>query len=114
MFEFEHISRLFDEDDPAAFFDFFGQNPSEQDPSEFEFPEGPSELMVKVRANDCDDVLVGFPYLQDQYLDGHEEEEGDEQDCIWLRIVLADRADTTVAQEEFLNTNPLVVEYLIR
>jgi len=113
MFEFEHISRLFDEDDPAAFFDFFGQNPSEQDPSEFEFPEGPSELMVKVRANDCDDVLVGFPYFDGQYHDGEEDDEMD-QGCTWLRIVLGDRSDTSVGQEEWLNANDRVLEYMIR
>jgi len=96
MFEFEHISRLFDED-PERFFEFF------QD----------SELVIKVRIIDSEDVLAGFPYREGQFLSGMEDDETD-QDCTWLQVSLGDATDTDSGQEAWLNSEPRVLEYTIR
>lgn len=104
MFDQQFYSSVFDEDDPAGFFEFFGQDQPEK---------GPSELMIKVRVDDCEDILAGFPYFDGQYHDGEEDDEMD-QGCTWLRIVLGERGDTSVSQEEWLNANDRVIEYTIR
>lgn len=62
---------------------------------------------------DAKDALAGFPYLPDQFM-AEEYEAEDGRDSIFVDIDLADRTDTTAAQEQFLNTNPAVIGYGIR
>jgi len=71
------------------------------------------ELMVKVLIEDSDDVLIGFPYSDGQFEDGCEDDETDE-DATWVRIFLDGKNDTTIAQEQFLDTSDKVIEYTIR
>lgn len=54
---------------------------------------------------EADNALARFPYQAGQYI----AEEGDTT----VVITLGDRNDTTAAQEQFLNTNPHVVEWQI-
>jgi hypothetical protein len=66
-------------------------------------------LTINLRAHQDDDndlALQGFPFLDDQYI--REEMYGDA--CV-VEIDLDGRDDTTTAQEQFLDTNPMVVGY---
>jgi len=72
-----------------------------------------AELMILAR--DTQDVTVpgvldGFPFLAEQYA---EQEIADNPDGnrVLLRVHLGDAQDTTAAQEQFLNTSNLVLEY---
>lgn len=63
-----------------------------------------SKLAIQTTASE--DTLVGFPFADEQYYDGSED------DSIWLYIELAGK-ELTTAQAQFLNTAPAVVEYQI-
>lgn len=69
-----------------------------------------NKLAIEVK-EDSDGVLVGFPFLEDQFADGEEEEDGG--DSIFVYVDLGERTDTTAKQEQHLNTNPNVIGYSI-
>jgi hypothetical protein len=72
-----------------------------------------SELCILVENEDLNtDLLAGFPYLSEQFYSHEEDKEGTNQ--TWLVIDLADRRDTTTAQEQWLNCKSQIVEYLVR
>lgn len=68
-----------------------------------------NKLAIQTTASEG--TLVGFPFADEQYYDGSEDDQSD--DSIWLYVDLAGRADVTSAQAQFLNTNPSVIEYQI-
>lgn len=68
-----------------------------------------NKLAIQTTASE--DTLVGFPFADEQYYDGSEDDQAD--DSIWLYIELAGAKDVTTAQAQFLNSNPNVVEYQI-
>lgn len=68
-------------------------------------------LLINVRTNRDEteaDALTGFPFLDGQHV--IDETYGDA--CV-VEIDLADRIDTTIHQEQFLDTNPAVIGYSI-
>lgn len=73
-----------------------------------------NRLMVLIEAEDLNsDVLAGFPYLPDQFSDGYEDNEVADTDQVWLVVNLGDHADTTTAQEQYLDSRDEVIEYCI-
>ena len=68
-----------------------------------------NKLAIQTTASE--DTLVGFPFADEQYYDGSEDDQSD--DTIWLYIDLAGAEDVTTAQAQFLNTNPSIIEYQI-
>ena len=64
-------------------------------------------LLINIRGDE-DLSLAGFPFMEDQHIIN--EMYGDA--CV-VEIDLADRIDTTAAQEQYLNTNPAVVGYSV-
>jgi len=72
-----------------------------------------SELCIKVKVG-SENTLVGFPYLEGQFLDYIEYDQNADDDTEWLVIDLADRSDITATQQQFIDTNPNVIEYTIR
>ena len=69
-----------------------------------------NRLEIVIR-EDAEMVLVGFPFAAGQYLEPEQEEvEGG----IMLTVDLADRNDTTAAQEQFLNTSDDVLAYAVK
>jgi hypothetical protein len=77
-----------------------------------------SELCIKVKSYKSDptepDVLVGFPFQDGQYLSYTEDDQNGNDDTEWLIIDLADRTDTTAAQDMFLRTNKQILDWTIR
>lgn len=67
-----------------------------------------ARLVINIRNDDQDLALQTFPFMDDQYIIS--ETYGDA--CV-VEIDLADRTDTTPAQEQYLDTNPTVVGYSI-
>ena len=67
-------------------------------------------LAIEIKP-DAQNVLVGFPYMPEQFEDG--EQESEDNDNIFVFVNLAGRTDTTTAQEQFLNTKDDVVGYSI-
>jgi len=65
-------------------------------------------LRINIRIDDADMALAGFPFMDDQFV--IQELYGDA--CV-VEIDLADRGDTTAAQEQFLNTSAAVVGYSV-
>jgi hypothetical protein len=60
--------------------------------------------LLKIRlVPGAEDVLAGFPFLPDQYIELEKEDE--------VVINLGKRADTTLAQEQFLNSSRDVVSW---
>lgn len=55
--------------------------------------------------HDAEDVLAGFPFEEDQYIDQVYEDV--------VIVALGDATDTTSAQEQFLNTHPDVIAYKV-
>lgn len=73
-----------------------------------------NRLMVLIEAEDLNsDVLAGFPYLLDQFSDGYEDNEVADTDQVGLVVNLGDHADTTTAQEQYLDSRDEVIEYCI-
>jgi hypothetical protein len=70
-----------------------------------------NRLAIQIKAG-TENNLVGFPYLEDQYADGGQEDESDDT-TEWIFVELGNQKDTTSAQEEFLNTNSNVLYYSI-
>lgn len=63
------------------------------------------KLIIKIKGG-SQYTLVGFPFRgEDQYLESETETE--------LTVELGDYTDTTILQEQFLNTNDGVVWYAI-
>lgn len=60
---------------------------------------------------EAQNVLVCFPFLEDQFEDG--EQESEDSDNIFIFVNLGSRTDTTAAQEQHLNVNDYVVGYSI-
>lgn len=74
-----------------------------------------SELCILVENKDLNrDLLACFPYMPDQYESHLEDDEVADANRTWIIIDLADRTDTTTAQEQFLNTKSEFIEYTIR
>lgn len=70
-----------------------------------------ARLLINYRlTNDATapDLLTGFPYL-----DGQEIIDEGYGDAGVIEIDLADRTDTTVAQEQWLDTNTRIIGYSI-
>lgn len=65
-------------------------------------------LLINLRNDDDEMALANFPFMEGQYVIA-----GDYGDAGVVEIDLADRTDTTAAQEQFLDTNPLVIGYSI-
>lgn len=61
----------------------------------------------------AEDALVGFPFRDGQYV-AEEYDAEDGRNTKFVDIDLGDRKDTDTAQEQFLNTNPQVINYSIR
>lgn len=68
-------------------------------------------LKLAIQTIASEDTLVGFPYQEDQYYDGSEDDQSD--DSTWLYVHLAGRNEETTAQAQFLNTNQNVIGYQI-
>lgn len=66
-------------------------------------------LIINIRHNADDSALANFPFLPEQHI--IDEQYGDA--CV-VEIDLAGHADTTAAQEQYLNTNDAVVGYEVR
>lgn len=62
---------------------------------------------------EAQDAFAGFPFEEGQYLEAEIGDSPDDDSLIAV-IWLGDRSDTTTAQEQFLNTNTAVREYLVR
>lgn len=74
-----------------------------------------TELCILVENKDLNtDLLAGFPYLEDQFYVGEEDNEVVDVNQTWLIIDLADKNDTTTSQEEWLNCKDQIIEYIIR
>lgn len=74
-----------------------------------------SELCILVENKNLNsDLLAFFPFLTDQHECGQEDDEVADTNRTWIIIDLADRTDTTTAQEQFLNSKPEIIEYSIR
>jgi len=67
-------------------------------------------LEIVIR-EDAENSMVGFPFQAGQYLEPEQEEV---EDGIMLTVNLADRNDTTAAQEQFLNTSDDVLGYAVK
>lgn len=59
----------------------------------------------------AENILVGFPFGEGQYEDGGSDEDG--TDNYIIHVNLGEVDDTTVAQEQHLNTNTDVIGYSI-
>lgn len=70
-----------------------------------------TELVIRVKAKDREDCLVGFPFADGQFADGYDDPCEDE---VWLVVNLGNAEYPTDAQEQFLNTSHTVIEYGIR
>lgn len=70
-------------------------------------------LLINVRGDDSDLTLAAFPFMLDQFIAGETYSGADEIDTVTVEIDLADRDDTTAAQEQYLNTNEAVIGYTI-
>ncbi len=64
-------------------------------------------LIINLRTSDIGLELQGFPFGVDQHIE-HETLNGTD---VLVAIDLAGANDTTVAQEQYLNTNRAVVNY---
>ncbi|MGI5872563.1 MAG: hypothetical protein ACOX8T_11075 [Bacillota bacterium] len=69
-----------------------------------------NRLEIVIR-EDAEMTLVGFPFVTGQYLEPEQEEV---EDGIMLTVNLADRNDTTAAQEQFLNASDDVLAYAVK
>jgi hypothetical protein len=69
-----------------------------------------NKLAIQVKP-DAQNVLVGFPMMDDQYYDGSEDDAQD--DSLWLYVNLGERNETTAAQEQCLNANEDVISYSV-
>lgn len=56
--------------------------------------------------------LQGLPLSEGQYFDGGEEEDGG--GSYFCYVDLGDKSETTVAQEQYLNTQPGVISYWVK
>lgn len=71
-----------------------------------------AKLIITLKSDKSDMALAGLPLYGEQYIDGSLAEfstDGTET----CEIDLQDRDDTTVAQEQFLDTNPAVISYKV-
>jgi hypothetical protein len=74
-----------------------------------------SELCILIENKDLNtDLLAGFPYLPEQFYSHEEDNEVVDTNQTWLVIDLADRRDTTTAQEQWLNCKSQIIEYSVR
>lgn len=74
-----------------------------------------SELCILIENENLNrDLLAGFPYLSGQFECGQEDDQVADTNRTWIIIDLADRTDTTTAQEQFLNSKSEIIEYTIR
>jgi hypothetical protein len=60
---------------------------------------------LKIEIAEDNDILATFPYLDGQYI----VEEGRD----YVVVELGDRDDTTVAQEQYLDTHDSVIRYSV-
>ena len=67
-------------------------------------------LIITVRNDNADMSLAGLPLFDGQYIVG----ETPGAETTEVEVELADRADTTATQEQFLNTSEAVVSYKVR
>lgn len=68
------------------------------------------EHYAKIKVLDSEGALIGFPMLDDQYID---EETYRDDGTGTVTIYLAHQSDLTAAQEQVLDTNPKVTGYKV-
>ena len=74
-----------------------------------------SELCVLIDSKDLNkDLFAKFPYLENQFMGGLEDNEDVDTDQTFVIINLGDESDTSLNQEIFLNNIREVIEYSIR
>jgi hypothetical protein len=69
-----------------------------------------SKLKIQVKRG-SENVLVGFPMRDGQHFDARDTEIGYNYE--YRFVDLGDYEDTTAAQEQHLDTNPDVINYMI-
>lgn len=68
------------------------------------------EHYAKIKVLDPEGALIGFPMLDDQYID---EENYRDDGTGTVTVYLAHQSDLTAAQEQALDTNPKVASYKV-
>lgn len=61
-------------------------------------------------SKDANWAMLHFPLSDGQYIEAEQEEA---KDCTIVMVDLGEYIDTTMLQEQFLNTNSDVIEYVV-